>query len=53
MSFGERLSTRIFASFLERLTIPAKQFDAWTLGLTTSDEFTNAEIDFGLSLIHI
>lgn len=50
VSFGERLSTRIFASYLTRLGIPSKQFDAWSLGLTTSDEFTNAEIDFDAAL---
>lgn len=44
VSFGERLSTRIFAGYLRRLGLPAKQFDAWDLGLVTSDEFTNAEI---------
>jgi aspartate kinase len=50
VSFGERLSTRIFASYLTRLGVPAVQFDAWKLGLTTSDEFTNAEIDYPSSL---
>lgn len=50
VSFGERLSTRIFAAFLRRLGIPAAQFDAWKLGLVTSDEFTNAEIDYSQSV---
>jgi aspartokinase len=50
VSFGERLSTRIFAAYLTRIGVPATQFDAWDLGLTTSDEFTNAEIDYDVSL---
>ena len=50
VSFGERLSTRIFAAYLRRLGVPATQFDAWDLGLMTSDEFTNAEIDYELSV---
>ena len=50
VSFGERLSTRIFAAYLRRLDIPATQFDAWKLGLVTSDEFTNAEIDYDASV---
>ena len=50
VSFGERLSTRIFAAYLTRLGVPAQQFDAWGLGLVTSDEFTNAEIDYQRSL---
>ena len=50
VSFGERLSTRVFAAYLRRLGIPARQHDAWDLGLVTSDEFTNAEIDYDRSL---
>lgn len=50
VSFGERLSTRIFAAYLTRLGVPAQQFDAWDLGLVTSDEFTNAEIDYAQSI---
>ncbi|MEW5309326.1 MAG: hypothetical protein WDW38_001221 [Sanguina aurantia] len=44
VSFGERLSTRIFASYLRSQGIPARQYDSWKLGVITSDEFTNAEV---------
>ncbi len=44
VSFGERLSTRIFASFLRAQGVPARQHDAWDLGFTTTDDFGNAEI---------
>jgi aspartate kinase len=50
VSFGERLSTRIFAAYLRRLGVPAVQVDAWKLGIVTSDEFTNAEIDYAASM---
>jgi aspartokinase len=44
VSFGERLSTRLLAGYLRRLGVPATQFDAWRLGLVTSDEFTDAQV---------
>lgn len=44
VSFGERLSTRIFAAYLRKQGVPARQHDAWKLGFTTTDDFTNAEI---------
>eukprot|EP00798_Chlamydomonas_sp_ICE-L_P012551 gene12551-15773_t len=44
VSFGERLSTRIFASFLRGMGVPAKQHDAFKIGVTTTDEFTNADV---------
>lgn len=50
VSFGERLSTRIFASFLRTRGVPAKQYDAWDLGVTTTDDFTNAEVIYELTL---
>jgi len=49
VSFGERLSTRLFASFLREQGIPAKQYDAPTLGVMTNDNFTNADVDYELS----
>lgn len=46
VSFGERLSTRVFAAYLnDTLGVPARQFDAWDIGFVSSDEFTNAEVD--------
>lgn len=44
VSFGERLSTRIFASYLRAQGVPARQHDAWDLGFTTDDNFGNADI---------
>jgi aspartate kinase len=46
VSFGERLSTRLLAGYLCRLGVPAKQFDAWRLGLTTTCEFTDAQVKY-------
>ncbi|GLC36554.1 hypothetical protein PLESTB_000161300 [Pleodorina starrii] len=50
VSFGERLSTRIFASYLRSQGVPARQHDAWDLGLTTTDDFTNADVIYEASL---
>lgn len=50
VSFGERLSSRLFAGYLDRLGVKGTQFDAWDLGMQTTDEFTNAEIIYELSL---
>ena len=44
MSFGERLSTRTFASFLRSSGVPAQQRDAPDIGFVTSDDFTNADV---------
>ena len=46
VSFGERLSTRLFASFLRAQGIPATQYDATVLGVITNDNFTNADVDY-------
>jgi len=53
VSFGERLSTRIFASYLRTQGIPARQYDAFSLGLTTTDDFTNADVIYDVSLPQI
>ncbi|KXZ46967.1 hypothetical protein GPECTOR_39g461 [Gonium pectorale] len=50
VSFGERLSTRIFASYMRVQGVPARQHDAWELGLTTTDDFTNADVIYEASL---
>ncbi len=42
VSFGERLSTRLFASYLNEHGVPAKQHDAFQMGVVTNDNFTNA-----------
>lgn len=46
VSFGERLSTRLFASYLRSKGIPARQHDAFTMGIITNDNFTSADVDY-------
>ncbi|KAK3264845.1 hypothetical protein CYMTET_26453 [Cymbomonas tetramitiformis] len=54
VSFGERMSTRIFAKYVnDTLKEPAKQYDAWDIGFVSSDEFTNARIDYDKSLANV
>ena len=43
-SFGERLSTRLFAAFLRAEGLAAQQHDSWDLGFTSTDVFTNADV---------
>eukprot|EP00195_Chlamydomonas_chlamydogama_P005756 CAMPEP_0202902490 /NCGR_PEP_ID=MMETSP1392-20130828/16885_1 /ASSEMBLY_ACC=CAM_ASM_000868 /TAXON_ID=225041 /ORGANISM="Chlamydomonas chlamydogama, Strain SAG 11-48b" /LENGTH=481 /DNA_ID=CAMNT_0049589263 /DNA_START=346 /DNA_END=1791 /DNA_ORIENTATION=+ len=50
VSFGERLSTRIFASYLRTQGVAARQYDAMDLGLTTTDDFSNADVIYDESL---
>jgi len=44
VSFGERLSVRIAAVYLEQLGIKAKFFDAWDVGFISDSNFTSAEL---------
>uniref|UniRef100_A0A0C9S660 aspartate kinase n=1 Tax=Wollemia nobilis TaxID=56998 RepID=A0A0C9S660_9CONI len=44
VSFGERMSTRIFAAYLNKIGVKARQYDAFDIGFITTDEFTNADI---------
>ncbi|CAN6472460.1 unnamed protein product [Victoria cruziana] len=44
VSFGERISTRIFAAYLNNMGVKARQYDAFDIGFITTDEFTNADI---------
>eukprot|EP00897_Mesotaenium_endlicherianum_P000639 jgi/Mesen1/10576/ME000085S09908 len=44
VSFGERMSTRLFAAYLSKLGAKARQYDAFDMGFVTTDEFTNADI---------
>uniref|UniRef100_A0ACD6AAK4 Uncharacterized protein n=1 Tax=Avena sativa TaxID=4498 RepID=A0ACD6AAK4_AVESA len=44
VSFGECMSTRIFAAYLNTLGKKARQYDAFDLGFITTDDFTNADI---------
>ena len=50
VSFGERLSTRLFAAFLRASGVPARSVDAWDAGLTTCDDFGAATVDYDASL---
>lgn len=44
VSFGECMSTRIFAAYLNKIGIKACQYDAFDIGFITTDDFTNADI---------
>ncbi|XP_024023719.1 aspartokinase 2, chloroplastic isoform X1 [Morus notabilis] len=44
VSFGECMSTRIFAAYLNNIGVKARQYDAFDMGFITTDEFTNADI---------
>ena len=43
VSFGERLSTRIIAAYFTKLGVPSQQYDAFDLGLVTTDDFGGAQ----------
>ena len=45
VSFGERLSVRIVAAYLNSISIPARPFDAWEIGVRTNEQYTEADID--------
>ncbi|XP_014515255.1 aspartokinase 2, chloroplastic isoform X1 [Vigna radiata var. radiata] len=44
VSFGECMSTRIFAGYLNKIGVKARQYDAFEIGFITTDDFTNADI---------
>ncbi|XP_022773621.1 aspartokinase 3, chloroplastic-like [Durio zibethinus] len=44
VSFGECMSTRIFAAYLNKIGVKAHQYDAFEIGFITTDDFTNADI---------
>ncbi|XP_007032011.2 PREDICTED: aspartokinase 2, chloroplastic isoform X1 [Theobroma cacao] len=44
VSFGECMSTRIFAAYLNKIGVKARQYDAFEVGFITTDDFTNADI---------
>ncbi|GLT27158.1 hypothetical protein SLA2020_021820 [Shorea laevis] len=44
VSFGECMSTRIFATYLTKPGVKARQYDAFDIGFITTDDFTNADI---------
>jgi aspartate kinase len=45
VSFGERLSVRIVASYLNSLNIKARAVDAWNAGFLSDSNFTAAELE--------
>ena len=45
VSFGERLSVRIAASFLKVAGMNARAFDAWELGFLSNSNFGQAELE--------
>ena len=52
MSFGERLSTRLFAAHLRACGVPARQHDAFSpaFNLATSDDFGAADVAYDAAL---
>ncbi|KAL9347710.1 hypothetical protein Peur_059076 [Populus x canadensis] len=44
VSFGECMSTRIFAEYMNKIGAKARQYDAFKIGFITTDDFTNADI---------
>ena len=51
VSFGERLSTRLFAAYLGDRGVPAVQADACGEGwVATTDDFGSADVDYGATL---
>jgi len=44
LSFGERMSVRIFSAYLNQLGIASSYFDGWDAGLITSSDHARAEI---------
>ena len=44
VSFGERMSVRLFAAYLTSLGLPAQHFDSWDIGFVSTDDFTNGDI---------
>lgn len=44
VSFGECMSTRIFAAYLNKVGVKARQYDAFDIGFITTDDFTFADI---------
>ena len=53
LSFGERLSTRIVAAYLNRQSIASQPFDVYNIGLITDSHFGEAQpLPESYSLIH-
>lgn len=44
VSFGERMSVRMMAAYLESQGIPAKFYDAWDIGIKSDSNYMSAEL---------
>lgn len=44
VSFGERLTVRLFAEYLSKSGLPSRAIDAWELGIITTSDFTRAKV---------
>ena len=44
VSFGERMSVRMMAAYLESQGIPSKFYDAWDVGILSDSSFMSAEL---------
>ncbi len=44
VSFGERMSVRMMASYLNSLKTPAKFYDAWDIGMVSDSNYMSAEL---------
>ena len=53
VSFGERLSTRLFSAYLRANGVPSSQYDAPEIGVVTNDNFTNADVEYDETLSRI
>lgn len=44
VSFGERMSVRMMAAYLEKEGIPAQFYDAWDIGIVSDSNYMSAEL---------
>lgn len=44
ISFGERLSARVVAAYLNKIGLRTKAYDAWDIGFTSDSNFTDSEL---------
>ncbi len=44
VSFGERMSVRMMAAYLEKLGTPATYYDAWDVGIISDSNYMSAEL---------
>lgn len=51
MSFGERMSVRILASYLRQIGLKASARDAWDVGMITSNGNGSADSDVGTAVL--